>query len=105
MLVASAVLPMPGRPARMTRSDCCNPPMRPSRSVRPVARPERLAPRAEGRAAMSTPRGRAGARPAARMGWGRHVDRGGERLGEALEAGIVASGFGDFVELALGLLD
>ena len=27
MLVASAVLPMPGRPARMTRSEACRPPM------------------------------------------------------------------------------
>ena len=39
------------------------------------------------------------------VGFGRHVDGGGERVGEALEAAIVAAGFGEFVEPALGLLD
>ena len=34
-----------------------------------------------------------------------HVDRGGQRLGEALEAAVVAAGFGEFVKLALGVLD
>ena len=35
----------------------------------------------------------------------RHVDRGGERLREALEARAVAVGLGEFVEPALGVLD
>ena len=39
------------------------------------------------------------------VGAGRHVDRGGQRLGEALEAGIVTAGLGDFVEFAFGVLD
>ena len=34
-----------------------------------------------------------------------HVDRGGERLGEALEARAEAARLGDLVELALGVLD
>ena len=38
-------------------------------------------------------------------GAGRHVDRGGERLREALEARTIAIGFGEFVEPALGVLD
>ena len=40
ILVASAVLPMPGRPARMIRSEGCRPPMCLFRSRRPVSRPE-----------------------------------------------------------------
>ena len=40
ILVASEVLPMPGRPARITRSDGCSPPILASRSRRPVVRPE-----------------------------------------------------------------
>ena len=39
------------------------------------------------------------------VGARRHVDRGGQRLREALEAGAVAAGFGQFVEPALGVLD
>ena len=39
------------------------------------------------------------------IGARRHVDCGGERLGEALEAGIIAPGLGDLIELALGFLD
>jgi hypothetical protein len=35
----------------------------------------------------------------------RHVDRGGERLREALEAAVIAAGLGQFVKLALGILD
>ena len=35
----------------------------------------------------------------------RHVDGGGERLGEALKAALVASGFGKLVKLALGVFD
>ena len=42
MLVASEVLPMPGRPARITRSEGCRPPIMRSRSVRPVEMPESL---------------------------------------------------------------
>ena len=47
----------------------------------------------------------AGEATVALEGLGRHVDGGGERVGEALEAAVVAAGFGDRVELALGLLD
>ncbi len=39
------------------------------------------------------------------IGVRRHVDRGRERLREALKSGIVAAAFGDLVELALGFLD
>jgi hypothetical protein len=39
------------------------------------------------------------------MGLRRHVDGGGERLREPLEAGFAASGLGQLVELALGVLD
>ncbi len=39
-LVASDVLPMPGRPARITRSDGCSPPILASRSCSPVVRPD-----------------------------------------------------------------
>ena len=53
--------------------------------------------------------GQAGRQPGqaavALIGARRHVDRGGERLGEALKAGIVTSGLGDLVESALGVLD
>ena len=38
-------------------------------------------------------------------GLGGHVDGGRERLREALEAAVVAAGLGEFVELALGVLD
>ena len=38
-MVASAVLPMPGRPARIIRSDGCSPPVFLSRSRSPVDRP------------------------------------------------------------------
>ena len=43
--------------------------------------------------------------PSRWIGVRRHVDGGGQRLGEALEAAVVAAGLGQFVELALGLLD
>ena len=35
----------------------------------------------------------------------RHLDRGGQGLGEALEAAVIAAGFGEFIEAALGLFD
>ncbi len=38
-------------------------------------------------------------------GFGRHVDRDGEGLRKALEAAVVAAGFGQFVKPALGILD
>ena len=85
MLVASAVLPMPGRPARMIRSEGCRP---------PILRVE-----------IGQTGRQAGQAAVALIGVRRHVDRGGERLGEALEAAIVAAGLGEFVELALGVLD
>ena len=53
--------------------------------------------------------GQAGGEPrqaaVALIGPRRHVDRGGERLGETLEAALVASGFGELEELALGVFD
>ena len=85
MLVASAVLPMPGRPAMMTRSEACRPPILWSRSARPVAMPRQV--------------------PVALVGLGGHVDGDLQRVGEALEAAAVAAALGDLVELALGLLD
>ena len=38
-------------------------------------------------------------------GFGRHVDGDGERLRKALEAAVIAAGFGQFVQPALGILD
>ena len=49
--------------------------------------------------------GEAGQAAVALIGTRRHVDRGGQRLGEALKAGIVAAGLGDLVKLPLGILD
>ena len=37
--------------------------------------------------------------------FGRHIDRDGQGLGETLESAVVAAGFGQFVEPALGILD
>ena len=55
---------------------------------------------------MSTrPRGDAGQLALALVGGGRHVDGVRERVGEALEAAVVAAGLGELVEAALGLLD
>ena len=51
------------------------------------------------------PGGDAGELAVALEGVRRHVDRGGERLGEALEAAVVAPGLGQFVKPALGVLD
>ena len=44
ILVASEVLPMPGRPARITRSELCKPPHLALMLFRPVVMPERLPP-------------------------------------------------------------
>ena len=41
----------------------------------------------------------------AHVGAARHIERGGERVGEALKAAVVAASLGDRIELALGLLD
>ena len=38
-------------------------------------------------------------------GFGRHIDRDGQSLRKALEAAIVAAGFGQFIQPALGVLD
>ena len=43
--------------------------------------------------------------PSRSIGAGRHVDSGGQRLGEALKAGVVAAGFGKLVKLAFGFFD
>ena len=85
MLVASAVLPMPGRPARMIRSDGCRPPILAlSRSI-PVVMPATWPARVE-----------RGAR-----GLDDHLGR----LGEALDAALLAALFGDAVQRDFGLLD
>ena len=76
---------MPGRPARMIKSDRCRPPIFESRSRRPVEMPDSLPSRWYALAAMST--------------------SDFHRLREALEAAFVAAGFGEFVELAFGVLD
>ena len=39
------------------------------------------------------------------IGARRHVDGGGQRLRELLEAAVVAAGLGELVEPALGVLD
>ena len=39
------------------------------------------------------------------IGLRRHVDGDGQGLGEALEAAVIAAGFGKFVQPALGVLD
>ncbi len=85
MLVTSAVLPMAGRPARITRSDACRPP-KGAVHVDETGRDARQ---------LSL----------ALVGSGRHVDGVGEGFGKALETTIVAAGFGQFVETALGFLD
>ena len=41
MLIASAVLPMLGRAARITSSESCRPPVSSSKSMKPVSRPPR----------------------------------------------------------------
>ena len=69
----------------MIRSEGCRPPILASRSFKPGGEPRQLA--------------------VALIGARRHVDGGGQRLREALEAGAVAAGFGQFVEVALGILD
>ncbi len=47
----------------------------------------------------------AGQAPVALESLGRHVDGDGQGIREALEAALIAAGFGDRVKLALGLLD
>ena len=76
---------MPGRPAMMIRSDGCSPPMRRSRSRMPVAMPDRC--------------------PSRMIGGVGHVDRGLDRVGEALEAAVVAAGLGKLEQPPLGVLD
>ena len=76
---------MDGRPATMIRSEGCRPPILPSRSVKPVARP--------GQAAVAP------------IGVGRHVDGVGQGGGEGLEARAVLPGLGELIELLLGVLD
>ena len=49
--------------------------------------------------------GDAGQAALALPGLGRHVDGAGQGFGKAMEAALVAAGFGDGVELALGFLD
>ena len=47
----------------------------------------------------------AGQLAVALIGVGRHLDRGGEGLGEPLEAAVIAAGLGKLIEPALGVLD
>ena len=54
---------------------------------------------------VAQPGGEPGQLAVALIGMGRHLDGGGQRLGEALEAAVVAAGLRQFVEIALGLLD
>ena len=83
MLVASAVLPMPGRPARMIEIGMLQ---------------------AAHLAVEIVQAGRdAGQFAVALVGSRRHVDGGGERLRKRLEAAVVAAGFGELVEPALGI--
>ena len=51
------------------------------------------------------PGGNAGQLPVALESVRGHIDRGRERLREALEAAVVAAGLGQFVKPALGVLD
>ncbi len=54
MLVASAVLPMPGRPARISRSESCRPPIFWLMLASPVVMPERCPPELSARSAILT---------------------------------------------------
>ncbi len=85
MLVASAVLPMPGRPATMIRSELCRPPVLALTVSRPVVMP--------GEAAAGVER---------LLG---HLDGHPGRLGEALDRALAAAFLGDPVERRLGRLD
>ena len=85
MLVASEVLPMAGRPARMMRSDFCRPPISRSRSAEAG--------------------GHARQRAVALIGFAGHLDGFGERVVEGLEAAIVAALLGEVEERLFGFLD
>ena len=85
MLVPSALLPMPGRPATMIRSDGCMPPILLLRLSSPVVRPDRWPPLLSARSAISS------------------ASRG--RLAERLGLAVGSALLGDPVELGLGLLD
>src|SRR3954468_15943824 len=84
MLVASDVLPMPGRPATMMRSECDKPPILVSRSRKPVEIPDSFPSRWNAFAARSTA---------------------SVSACEFLETAVIAAGFGELVEPALGVLD
>ena len=85
MLVASALLPMPGRPARMTRSDAWSPPIWPVEIGEPRREARKVA--------------------VALVGGAGHVDGGEERGVEGLEAAVELALLGDLVEPLLRLLD
>ncbi len=57
------------------------------------------------RVEVAEPCGDAGELTVPLVGLGGHVDRGGERVGELLEAAVVLAGLGQFVEAPLRLLD
>ena len=69
----------------MIRSEGCKPPILVSRSRKPGRDARQLSVALE------------------RLG--RHINGDGERLGETLESAVVAAGLGEFIELALGVLD
>ena len=85
MLVASAVLPIEGRPARTIRSEGCRPPILPSSAVRAG--------------------GDAGQAAVALVGIAGHLDGGGQRGVEVEEALAVLVGLGQREQARLGLLD
>ena len=76
---------MPGRPASTIKSERCRPPMLASSEWMPVEMPDR--------------------RAVALEGDGRHVDRQRHGIVEGLEAAVVAAGFGQFEQAALGIFD
>ena len=85
ILVASAVLPIDGRPARMCRSDLCKPPICLSRSTRPVEIPGQM--------------------PIAVIGFFGHGQGAADGVGKRHEAGRGGAFFGQFEQLSFGGFD
>ena len=76
---------MPGRPARMIRSEGCSPPMRPSSCEMPVEIPDNP--------------------PSALIGGPGHVDRQRHRIVECLETAVIATGLRQFEKTPFRVLD
>ncbi len=85
MLVPSAVLPMPGRPARIRRSEGCRPPSSWSISVKPEVTPEIRPPRA--------------------CAFSAHFHRAAQRLMEIERAFAIFAGLADGIERLFRFLD